>query len=288
VARRLLAVLVGLVLVVVGASPAAADVAVPGADYSWYRPSAAELGGTQLVVRYLVPASWGSGKALSATEARWLLASGHSVGLVWEWSATGALGGYAAGLRDARYAELARREVGAPADVAVYFAVDFDVRPWQVGTVLAYLAGARAELGARVGVYGGYRIVAAALAAGYRYGWQTYAWSYGRWSAARLRQTANGALWHGQGDRDTAAGNLVDDIGAWSPGTLLQPGPGDSLRPVHVPPAPAPAPRWYRVQRGDYLARIAATHGTSWPALARLNHLRNPNRIYPGQWLRLY
>lgn len=43
----------------------------------------------------------------------------------------------------------------------------------------------------------------------------------------------------------------------------------------------------YRVQRGDTLASIARRHGTDYPTLARLNGLRPPYTIYPGQRLRL-
>lgn len=51
--------------------------------------------------------------------------------------------------------------------------------------------------------------------------------------------------------------------------------------------APPPAARTYTVKSGDNLSKIAAAHGTDWPTLARLNGLADPNRIYPGQVLRL-
>jgi hypothetical protein len=44
---------------------------------------------------------------------------------------------------------------------------------------------------------------------------------------------------------------------------------------------------WYRVHWGDTLARIAWRYGTSFYYLAWVNHLRNPNRIYAGQYLRV-
>lgn len=43
--------------------------------------------------------------------------------------------------------------------------------------------------------------------------------------------------------------------------------------------------QWYRVRWGDQLRFIAPRYGTTWQALARLNGLRNPNRIYAGTWL---
>jgi len=38
---------------------------------------------------------------------------------------------------------------------------------------------------------------------------------------------------------------------------------------------------------GDTLASIAAKHGTTWQEMAEINHLANPNLIYPGQRLKL-
>lgn len=41
----------------------------------------------------------------------------------------------------------------------------------------------------------------------------------------------------------------------------------------------------YRVAKGDYLEKIAKAHGTSWPVLAKLNKLKDPNVIVQGQVL---
>ncbi len=49
----------------------------------------------------------------------------------------------------------------------------------------------------------------------------------------------------------------------------------------------APAGATYRVMAGDTLGSIAARFGTTWSALAALNHIANPNLIYAGQVLRL-
>ena len=49
---------------------------------------------------------------------------------------------------------------------------------------------------------------------------------------------------------------------------------------------PAPAARVYTVRSGDTLSGIAGRLGTSWQHLARVNGLRNPNLIYPGQKLK--
>ncbi len=61
--------------------------------------------------------------------------------------------------------------------------------------------------------------------------------------------------------------------------------------PAPKTPAPAaPAPtqaRTYTVKSGDTLGRIAATQGVSVSSLTTINKLANPNRIYPGQVLKL-
>lgn len=44
----------------------------------------------------------------------------------------------------------------------------------------------------------------------------------------------------------------------------------------------------YTVKRGDTLSGIAAKFNTTYTALAQINHLTNPNRIYIGQQLQLH
>lgn len=46
--------------------------------------------------------------------------------------------------------------------------------------------------------------------------------------------------------------------------------------------------RYYTVRSGDTLSRIALQYGTSYQKLARLNGIKNPNRIYPGHSIRLW
>lgn len=47
------------------------------------------------------------------------------------------------------------------------------------------------------------------------------------------------------------------------------------------------AQRTYTVRYGDTLSSIASRYGTTWQNLQRLNSLRNPNWIYPGQKLNI-
>jgi nucleoid-associated protein YgaU len=39
--------------------------------------------------------------------------------------------------------------------------------------------------------------------------------------------------------------------------------------------------------RGDTLSGIAARFGTTWRTLQEINNIPNPNRIFPGQVLRM-
>ena len=57
-----------------------------------------------------------------------------------------------------------------------------------------------------------------------------------------------------------------------------------------APTAPAaPGDNIYVVQRGDFLLRIAIRYNTTVAELVRLNPaIKNPNLIYPGQWITLW
>ena len=52
-------------------------------------------------------------------------------------------------------------------------------------------------------------------------------------------------------------------------------------------PSPVTSVQTYTVQSGDTLSGIAAKYGTSYQAIAALNGIADPNKIYPGQVLRL-
>ncbi len=67
---------------------------------------------------------------------------------------------------------------------------------------------------------------------------------------------------------------------------LIRPGQAITLPSHHAEPAERhSAPQTYTVQPGDTLSGIAGRFGTSWRALAQLDHLSNPNLIRPGQTL---
>jgi hypothetical protein len=205
-----------------------------GIDFAWH--PAIDYGdvrrqGYTFVCRYL---SHTDGKNLHPDEARGWLAAGLSIVLVWESTADRALDGRDAGVQDAKAALAQANACGAPPTAAIYFAVDIDttVTP----AIADYFRGAASVLGvSRVGVYGSYRVVNGCLnAAVARYGWQTYAWSHGRWDArARLRQVRNGVKISGiSADLDTATG----EIGAWTPAVPTPPSGHDRFLRLTDPP----------------------------------------------------
>jgi LysM repeat protein len=51
--------------------------------------------------------------------------------------------------------------------------------------------------------------------------------------------------------------------------------------------APSGAERTHVVQRGEWLLQIARQYGVDWRELAAYNNIVNPNRLHPGQVLRI-
>lgn len=66
------------------------------------------------------------------------------------------------------------------------------------------------------------------------------------------------------------------------PGQVLQLPGGSAPNPV-----PTPGTGTYTVKKGDTLSSIAAQYGTSWQTLQAMNQLPDPNKIYPGQVLKV-
>ncbi|MFC4908523.1 DUF1906 domain-containing protein [Actinomadura gamaensis] len=202
-----------------------------GVDYAWGRPgpSALKRAGAKFVCRYLSHDA--SGKNLTRSEADELSRAGLWLVVVWESTASRALAGRAAGIADATDAAKQARACGMPADRPIFFAVDFDATSGQQAAINAYLDGAAAVLGrARVGLYAGYGPIKRAFDAGkIRWGWQTYAWSGGRWDKrAQLQQYSNDHVVNGVGvDYDRA---VHDDYGQWRVG----------VSPAPPPPPPPP------------------------------------------------
>ncbi|WP_433145023.1 glycoside hydrolase domain-containing protein [Actinomadura nitritigenes] len=193
--------------------------AVFGVDYAWGRPGASALkrAGAKFACRYLSHDT--TGKNLTRAEAGELSAAGLWLVVVWETTANRALDGKAAGRADAQAAAAQAKACGMPDDRPVYFAVDWDASSSQQGAINAYLDGAASVLGrGRVGLYGGYGPVNRAFDAGkIAFGWQTYAWSGGRWDKrAQLQQYSNDHTINGVGlDYDRA---VKSDYGQWRVG----------------------------------------------------------------------
>jgi LysM repeat protein len=82
------------------------------------------------------------------------------------------------------------------------------------------------------------------------------------------------------------AGQQLIIPGATAPGTAAV-APPVAVASAEVPAAPA-APtgqRTHVVQAGEHLSSIASAYGVSWPAIAAMNNISDPNQIYAGQTL---
>jgi hypothetical protein len=181
-----------------------------GCDYSWARPSVAELRaeGISFAGRYLT----GGGKALTREEAHRLSQGRIALFSIFEAGARNMAAGRIAARNDAEEAFRAAKEIGMPTGRPIYFAADWDVQPDEVGTCLAYLDEARKVMKGHyfAGVYGGRRLIESARSAGFHYLYQTLAWSGGiRVSQAQLYQSGIA----GSIDTDYA---YAADFGQWT------------------------------------------------------------------------
>lgn len=110
--------------------------------------------------------------------------------------------------------------------------------------------------------------------------------SLGPWGKALVYQyTSEGRLpgYNGYLDLDVFYGapddwdHYVREDGAAEPRPQPDPTPPTNPQPTFT----------YRIQPGDTLSKIAVRYGTTAAALAQLNGIANPNRIYAGQALRI-
>ena len=113
-----------------------------------------------------------------------------------------------------------------------------------------------------------------------------------------LAARPNGADWNeskscwGPRFQAALAGQNVTDVHPGGPTATPPPAAAVTPAPAPTPQPPAasaePGPGLtYTVRSGDVLHRIAAANGTTWRELARINNLGNPDRLMPGQVLRL-
>lgn len=80
--------------------------------------------------------------------------------------------------------------------------------------------------------------------------------------------------------RDIASANGIGAPYTIYPGQVLKLSGGSAA-------APAPSGGSYTVVSGDTLSGIAAKFGTNWQTLQQMNGIGDPNRIFPGQVLRV-
>lgn len=191
---------------------------VEGVDYSYSRPDPVCLfnSGKRFAVRYVTSGEFG--KDISRAEANRLIAAGLKVAIVYQTSAGFMLKGYEAGQGAARAGHAEAVQAGMPPRRPIYFALDIDPRPLsnrQWDAIKAFCNGAASVLGrSRVGLYGGLKAIDVLVPGFATWGWQTYAWSEGRWSAkAHLRQYLNGQNLCG-GEVDLCR-SMTTDYGQW-------------------------------------------------------------------------
>jgi hypothetical protein len=131
------------------------------------------------VFRYLGdPNVWE--KAMSLNEVTDLRNAGIRIHLNYEQTADFMLGGYSAGMTFAREARKWANLLGFSPDETIYYSADFEVTDSQIPTILDFLRGAcdyEDKQLHRVGVYGEYKVLKAAIDIGYS-GWQTNATSW--------------------------------------------------------------------------------------------------------------
>lgn len=188
-----------------------------GIDYAWGRPGvkAMRKAGVRFACRYLSHDT--TGKNLTLREAKQLSDAGISIVVVWETTAKRALAGRDAGVDDAEDARRQAANCRMPESRPIYFAVDFDASAAQQKKINDYFAGVVSVLGVdRVGIYGGYGPVKRTLDdERATFGWQTYAWSGGKWDKrAQIQQYSNGREMNGVSvDYDRAT---TSDYGQWT------------------------------------------------------------------------
>lgn len=173
-----------------------------GVDHSSGPLTAAQAraAGMSFICRYV--STPGESKNLRTSEVTDLLAGGVGLVVVYEeHPVTRPLGGYTEGAADARSADAQVATLGI-AGCPIYFAVDFDVVPNQLGIIDDYMDGAASVVGHdRVGAYGSNRTITHLFDGGrIRYGWAAVAWGGQLDGRAHLYQYSGG----------TVAGTSVD------------------------------------------------------------------------------
>lgn len=147
-----------------------------GADYaSRLNPRSVAALGYRFVVRYINGTAdhW---KVITPQERDAIHAAGLGLMLVWETTANRPLAGAQGGRIDGARARADLIRLGCPPNVAVLAAVDIDVEPANLRTVVAYLEAFRAAVRWPCGVYGDFDVIDAVK------GWSVVNWqANARW-----------------------------------------------------------------------------------------------------------
>lgn len=183
-----------------------------GIDYSFARfaPKWLAARGVRHVGRYLWNDKYADGvtpnKGINRAEYDALRAAGLQVFFFYETTAEDSMaGGYDVGVKHAKAAQAYLDKLGLPT-APVHFNVDHDATAAQLPAILEGMRGATSVLGdkKRVGIYGEYDVVKAALDAGYTYACQTYAWSGGKWDPRATTQQWSNGQWNNSVDFNRA------------------------------------------------------------------------------------
>jgi hypothetical protein len=190
-----------------------------GIDYAWVHPDPAAIAaaGYKFACRYY---SRDPSKNLTRPEANNLAAEGLWIVGNWEYYANDALGGYAAGVANAKLARQLADACGQPAPRPIYGSDDWDVTPAQESTITDYLRGWDSVLGVgEVGEYAGFYPLRVQRDAGVTsWEWQPRAWSGGQWEPrVNIVQTGTAMVGGVQVDTNEA---WTADYGQWQPGRL--------------------------------------------------------------------
>jgi Domain of unknown function (DUF1906)/D-alanyl-D-alanine carboxypeptidase/LGFP repeat len=221
------------------ASPVTGNMEIPGADFSYAKPTAAAIArsGLTFVLGYVSPTA---AKNLTREQMESYRAQGLGVGLVWEATPGRAHDGATAGAIDGALADQQADALGYPVECVIFAAVDYDALGVDFPAIGAYLAAFNQATKRPVGVYGKADVIDAFVTPGVQpvqYGWQTAAWSAGRLSAkAHLYQRVGHPAWPSS---EIPGGDFDEDVAIFPVplhGWLTKPAP------VVVPPPDVPPP----------------------------------------------
>jgi len=236
--------------------------------------------GFEYAMRYLPTSAW---KGLTKEEAKEIQNAGLKLVSIFQKSANHAeYFTKEQGRADGEQAQKLAESLGQPKGTAIYFAVDFDCQPSQMGRIDEYFDGVKETLqGYKVGVYGSYAVVNH-LKGKVDYYWQTYAWSRGKVADfIHMHQYQNGVKVAGvMIDRD----EIKKSPGAWNEAKKEAP----KKAPAKETKTPAKEEyTTYTIKKGDTFWDLEEKHGWKHGTLQKLNPGVVPEKLMPGQKIKI-